>query len=167
MNNLSQVISFFIYLVLQVVFIRHWALFDVAFCFIYISFLLFLPFSMNLFLMMLIGFVTGITVDLFYDTLGVHAFSCVLLTYMRPYLANLIKPSGGYEANMKPYLSFMGFRWFLTYTVLLTTIHHLSLFFLEAWSMNLLFFTLSKAILSIVFTSFVIVLFQYIFYKEN
>ncbi|MCU0392064.1 MAG: Rod shape-determining protein MreD [Thermoflexibacter sp.] len=167
MNNLAQVISFFVYLILQVIFIRHWALFDIAFCFIYISFLLLLPFSIGPLLLMILGFMTGLVVDLFYDTLGIHAASCVFLAYMRPLITNLIKPSGGYEITMSPLLSNMGLRWFLTYTSLMTTLHHLPLFFIEAWGTHFFLFTLLKAIASIIFTSLVVVLFQYIFYKNG
>lgn len=167
MNNLSLVISSIAYLALQVVFIRHWALFDVAFCFVYISIMLFLPFQINNFWLMLLGFAVGFSVDVFYDTLGIHAACCVFVGYLRPYIANLIRPSGGYEAGMKPYLSIMGAQWFITYTAMLATIHHVPLFIIEAWDLHLLGFTLLKASFSIIFTSSVIILFQYLFYRNN
>lgn len=166
MNNITSIISGIIYFLLQVIFIRHWALFDVAFCFVYISVLLFLPITMNPLIVMLIGFGYGLLIDVFYDTLGIHAASCVLLTYTRNTITNLIKPSGGYDANTKPLLSYMGAQWFITYTLLLTTVHHLPLFFIEAWGVNMWFFTFFKALCSIIFTSSVIILFQYLFYRN-
>lgn len=167
MNNLSLVISSIAYLILQVIFIRHWALFDTAFCFVYISIMLSLPFQFNNFGLMLLSFAVGFSVDIFYDTLGIHTACCVFVGYLRPYIANLIRPSGGYEAGMKPYLSIMGLQWFITYTVMLTTIHHVPLFIIETWDLNLLGFTLLKAAFSIIFTSSVIILFQYLFYRNN
>lgn len=166
MNNLSSVISFITYLAFQVIFIRHWALFDLAFCFVYLSFLLFLPLQINPLLLLLLGFGMGFCIDMFYDTLGIHAACCVLVAYMRPRITSLIKPSGGYDVGMKPYLSIMGVQWFIIYTLLITTIHHLPLFMIEAWGANLLSFTLLKAFLSIIFTSSVVVMFQYLFYRS-
>jgi hypothetical protein len=166
MNNLSSIVSAVVYFLLQVIFIRHWVLFDVGFCFVYISWLLFLPISMNPLIQMLIGLVYGLSIDLFYDTVGIHAACCVLLTYTRTFITNLIKPSGGYDATAKPFLNYMGAQWFITYTLLLTSIHHLPLFFIEAWGVNMWFFTFLKALSSIVFTSSVMILFQYLFYKN-
>lgn len=116
---------------------------------------------------MAIGFVLGFCVDVFYDTLGIHTACCVFVGYLRPYIANLIRPSGGYEIAMKPYLSIMGARWFITYTVLLTTVHHLPLFIIEAWSFELFGLTLLKIVFSILFTSSVIIMFQYLFYRNK
>jgi hypothetical protein len=166
MSNLFSIFSAVVYFLLQVIFIRHWALFDVGFCFVYISMLLFLPIVINPLLIMVIGFGYGLFIDLFYDTIGIHAASCVLLCYSRSFITNLIKPSGGYDANAKPLLNYMGAQWFITYTFLLTTMHHIPLFFLEAWGVNMWFFTLLKAISSIFFTSSVIILFQYLFYRN-
>lgn len=166
MNYVATIFSGIIYLLLQVIFIRHWALFDVAFCFVYISVFLFLPITFNVLVVMLIGFGYGLLVDIFYDTMGIHAASCVLLGYMRPVITSWIKPSGGYDANTKPMLSYMGAQWFITYTLLLTTVHHLPLFFIEAWGLNMWFFTFIKVVCSITFTSSVIILFQYLFYRN-
>ncbi|TAH20371.1 MAG: Rod shape-determining protein MreD [Cytophagales bacterium] len=167
MNNLSSVLSSLAYLALQVLFIRHWALFDMAFCLVYISVMLLLPFQLSSLWLMAVGFVLGFCVDIFYDTLGIHAACCVFLGYLRPYIANLIRPSGGYEIAMKPYLSIMGLRWFVTYTALLTAVHHFPLFLIEAWSFHLFGFTLLKALFSTLFTSVVIVIFQYLFYRNK
>ena len=166
MNNLSSIINAVVYFLLQIIFIRHWALFDTAFCFVYISWLLFLPITMNPLLQMLIGFGYGFFIDLFYDTVGIHSACCVLLAYARTSITSLIKPSGGYDANAKPMLSYMGVQWFFTYTFLLTTIHHLPLFFIEAWGLDMWLFTFFKALSSILFTSSTIILFQYLFYRN-
>ena len=166
MNNISSIISAVVYFFLQVIFIRHWAMFDVAFCFIYVSVLLFLPIAMNPLLLMAVGFGYGLLIDLFYDTLGIHAAACVLLGYSRSFITNLLKPSGGYDATAIPFLNYMGAQWFITYTFLLVSIHHIPLFFIEAWGVNMWFFTFLKTISSVLFTSSVIVLFQYLFYRN-
>ena len=170
MNNLgvvAYVISFFVYCLLQVLFIRNWALFDVAFCFIHISFLLLLPFEFTAIMLMVLGFSLGFLTDIFYGTLGLHASACVLIAYLRPYILKLITPGGGYDNSMKPYVAVMGFRWFLTYTLSLVAIYNLCLFALEASTLMFWEFTLFKVVCSTAFTTVVMFIFQYLFYSER
>ena len=43
-----------------------------------------------------------IAIDIFYDSLGLHAFSCVLVMYVRNYWLTLITPQGGYDSSATP-----------------------------------------------------------------
>ncbi len=81
---LSAVFLFLLYLVLQILLVRNLVLFDYAFCFVYIACVLLLPNETSLTWLLLIGFVTGIIVDTFYNTLGMHAAATVLMAYCRP-----------------------------------------------------------------------------------
>src|SRR4028118_1471244 len=92
---------FIIYITLQVILIRNMVLFDVGFCFVYIAFLLLLPFDISKVMLLILGFSTGLLVDVFYDTIGIHAAACTLLAYIRPYVIMFTTPRGGYEANMR------------------------------------------------------------------
>lgn len=87
-------------------------LFDTGFCFIYLAFLLFLPIQMPPVLLLLLAFVTGFTLDIFYDTGGIHAAATVLLAYLRPYILLLLTPRDGYDQNDSVNLHIMGWRWF-------------------------------------------------------
>ncbi len=57
---IAQVFYFIIYLVLQVVLMQNVVLFDVAFCFFYIGFLLMLPFESGPVRLMLLGLLIGL-----------------------------------------------------------------------------------------------------------
>lgn len=170
MNNQNIpgiVISFFIYLLLQVTLVRNLVLFDVAFCYLYIIVILLLPFDMGKIMLMLLGFLCGLAVDVFYNTLGIHAFACVLVAFLKPYWTNAIPPRGGYEIGMKPSIKIMGFSWFLTYALPLIFIHHLAIFFIEAGGMHLFGFTIVKVMFSTLLTFIVIVILQYLFYQRR
>jgi hypothetical protein len=169
MNNfiVSQTLIGFVYLFLQVFFLRDVVLFDVSFCFAYIAFLLLFARETSAIPFLFICFFFGLFVDFFYKTIGVHAAACVLLAYARPYVLNWTAPSGGYETWMQPQVNIMGLQWFVTYTGLLTLIHHFMLFIVEMGSFHLIFFTLVKIIASSFFTVFLLVLFQYIFYPKK
>jgi hypothetical protein len=169
MNNLivSQILSIFIYTLLQVFFLRNIILFDVAFSFVYVAVLLLLSRDVNVIPLMVIGFFYGLFIDFFYSTIGVHAAACVLLAYMRPKVLSWTEPSGGYETWMQPQANIMGFQWFVIYTSLLTFFHHFVLFFLEVGTFRLFGFTFLKVIFSTIYTTILITLFQYIFYPKK
>lgn len=166
-NFIVQIFYFIIFLGIQVIILRNLALFNVSFCYIYVAFLLFLPFDAGRILLLFIGFFTGLVVDVFYDSLGMHAAASVLLMYLRPFWINLITPRGGYENEMNPTLNFMGFQWFSTYALPLIFVHHMALFFIETGGANLIFYTALKAISSTFFTFIILVVIQYLFYSSR
>ena len=100
--NIIQVISFFIYLLYQVLILKNIVLFNTAFCFLYVAYLFFLPVEANPLFLMIAGFLMGFAIDIFYDSLGLHAFSCVLVMYVRNYWLTLITPQGGYDSSATP-----------------------------------------------------------------
>jgi hypothetical protein len=163
---ITVVISFFAYILAQALFLKNFILFDTAFCFVYIGFILMLPLEIGPLLLMLISFGTGFTVDLFYDSIGVNAAASVFIGFLRPYWLNIITPRGGYEEIVIPNLKTIDFGWFLTYSIPLIFLHHSVLFYLEAGGFALFFFTLTKVFFSTILTFFILVLTQYLFYKK-
>jgi hypothetical protein len=163
---ISVIVSFFVYILVQVLILKNFILFDTAFCFVYVAFILLLPLEMGPLLLMFVAFATGFSVDLFYDSLGVNAAAGVFMAFVRPYWLRLITPRGGYEDIEIPNLKTMDFGWFFTYSLPLIFIHHAVLFYLEAGGFSLFFITLSKVFFSTILTFFVIVLSQYLFYKK-
>jgi hypothetical protein len=161
--RIMQAVSFFIYLFYQVLILKNIVLFNTAFCFLYVAYLLFLPVDSNPLLLMLAGFLLGLTVDIFYDSLGLHAFACVFVMYMRNYWLASITPQGGYDTNDTPSISAHGMQWFLVYTIPLVFIHHAVLFYIEAGGFGMFWFTLWKVITSTIFTTVVTLIVQYLF----
>jgi len=164
MNPFSQILNFVVYIGVQVLMVRNLVLFDRGFCFIYIAALLLLPFEISSTGLMLIGFGTGLMVDIFYDTLGMHTAACVLLMFLRQLWVNLLTPRGGYENAYYPSLKVMGVEWFATYALPLLLIHHFFLFYLETGGFEFFFFTLTKVLASVAFTFLTILITQYLFY---
>ena len=78
-----QIIIFLAYVAIQVLFVRNLVLFDTAFCFVYVAFLLLIPLETGPLILMLLGFLTGFVIDIFYDSLGIHSAACVLLTFIQ------------------------------------------------------------------------------------
>lgn len=155
------VISFVVYLLAQVMLFRQLVLFNTAFCFLYVAFVLMLPIETNNLALMFIAFVMGFLVDVFYDSLGLHTMSLVLIAYLRNDWLVTITPQGGYDAGEGPTLAANGLQWFLVYTLPLLFIHHFVLFFTEAGGFRVFWFTMSKVMSSLLFTLFVVLFLQY------
>ncbi|WP_026996516.1 hypothetical protein [Flectobacillus major] len=164
-NIIPQILTFVFYLLLQVFFVRQLVLFDYAFCFVYIAAILLLPFETSRLQLVVLGFLAGVFVDIFYNTIGANAAAATLVAYLRPSVITLLTPQRGYDERQVLTLRSMGFTWFLSYLGVLTFIHHLVLFMLEASDWGLFFHVLLKVAASMIFTNFVIVIVQF-FRKE-
>lgn len=160
-SGIFSVVYFFVYLLAQVMLFRQLVLFNTAFCLIYVAFILLLPVETNPLVLMLAGFLLGFSIDIFYDSLGLHALSLVLVGYLRNFWLTTITPQGGYNAGDGPTLAANGLQWFVVYSLPLVFIHHLVLFFTEAGSFSVFWYTMSKVMTSLMFTMTVILLFQY------
>jgi hypothetical protein len=145
--------SFLLFIGSQVLFVRTLVFFDLAFCFVYTTFILLLPISTPRLLYMFIAFFTGFFVDMFYDTLGIHAAACVLMAYTRQFVFRALTPAGGYDDNQEININNLGIQWIVSYLLVMNLIHHLALFLIEASSYSLIFQSLGKAILSAIYTT--------------
>ena len=165
--SLTHFLQFFIFIALQIFLVQYLVLFNTGFCFIYIAFLLFLPIQLPPVILLLMGFTTGITIDTFYDTAGIHAGACVLLTYVRPYVLRFLTPRDDYDANDSVNVRLMGWGWFVTYALVLIFLHHLLLFFLELGGFKTIGFTLLKVVASTLYTFTVVVILQLLFFSAR
>lgn len=164
---ITQIGAFFGYALLQVFFLDGAVLFGYAFCWVYVSFLLFLPFNTDRILLLFLAFFFGLFVDVFYDTLGVNIAACLTLAYTRKWVLELFSPSGGYEPQQRPLLTDMRLSWFASYTLTLLFVHHLVLFSVEVASIQQIGTILLKTVSSVAFTFITILLFQYLFYQKT
>ena len=161
--GIPQIVAFFVYLLYQVMILQNVVLFHTAFCFLYVAYLLLLPVETNPLALMGIGFVMGFAVDMFYESIGLHAFACVFVMYVRNYWLSSITPQGGYDSNVTPSMALGGFQWFVVYALPLVFVHHLMLFYMEAGGFGMFWFTLWKTIVSTFFTTLVILIAQFLF----
>jgi len=163
---LVNVIRWFILLCIQVLLLRNLSFYDLATPFTYILFLLLLPFGTPNLLLYLIAFGTGLTLDAFYDTLGVHTAACVTLAFVRILFISVSVSRDNFD-EPEPSLGNMGFKWFLLYALLCTFSHHLVLFLLEAFKLTELSYTLLRCLVSGIFTLFTVILIEFIFYNRK
>jgi len=120
--------------------------------YVYIMIILLLPPAMPSWLILVISFLTGLIVDLFMGSPGMHASATLLAGFSRPFVLRLIAPRDGYDTASDLSMAVYGFRWYLVYSAIIVIIHHTALFYLEVFGFSGFFRTLLRVILSSVFT---------------
>jgi rod shape-determining protein MreD len=133
--------------------------------YVYILFILLLPFEIPAWMVLLLSFSMGITIDFFSGTPGIHTSSTVLAGFVRPYVLRVVSPRDGYESGPDPSMSSYGFRWFFSYTLLIVLIHHIALFYLEVFRFADFFRTMLRIILSTLFSLIFILIIE--FYRRG
>jgi rod shape-determining protein MreD len=134
--------------------------------YIYVLFVLLLPFTTPKLLLLLSAFLIGLTIDLFMGTPGVHSSATVLMAFSRSFVMALFSPREGYQAGTYPRLTQFGLEWFVKYTVMLVLIHHFTLFYLEVFTFSHFFNTLFRAFVSSVLTSLILIFSQYFIFRR-
>lgn len=158
---LSTALLFVLYLALQILLVRNLVLFDYGFCFVYIACILLLPNDISRTWLLLIAFATGLIVDTFYNTLGMHTAATVLMAYCRSFVVGAQIDVPGLETRIEFTVRELGVGAFFRYVFILALIHHTALFFIEASSLTLLIPTLIRVGASTLFTTVSIVLIQF------
>src|SRR5438132_9721492 len=109
-NLILYLIAFILYVLAQA-FFKNLVLFNTGFCFLYVAFVLLLPIETSKLTLMSVGFVMGFVIDIFYNSLGLHALTMVFTAYVRNYWLGIITPQGGYDAGAVPDLKSNGVQW--------------------------------------------------------
>lgn len=100
--------------------------------YIYYLFILWLPFGISRQWLLVIGFLTGLTLDYFMMTPGLHAAASLLIAYVRPFLIQILTPRDSSEFNYRePSPQAMQWTPYAIYVLILTLLHHGYLVFLE------------------------------------
>ncbi len=127
----------------------------------YILFILVFPFSANRSLFLLIAFLSGLTIDMFGNSGGIHAAASLVVAYFRPIaLRFTFGVSYEYNAIKLPNVSFYERVVFITSLVFL---HHIILFSLEVFNISSILYILKKTLFTGIFTSLLCLAFNILF----
>ena len=162
-----QIIRFVVLVLLQVLVINHIRLGGYVHPYIYLIFIMLLPFSTPKWQLLVLGFALGLSVDLFTGTPGLHAGATTLMAFCRPSIIKLISGNQKFENIPEPNIGQLGGIWFLRYALLMVLIHHFALFFLESFSIRLIGQVLLRILLSVPVSTFLIMMILYIFKSEK
>lgn len=165
---LRNIIRFVLLLLLQVFVLNEIRLHQLVGLNLYMLFVLLLPFNMPRPALMLIALLMGLSMDMFMNTMGMHAAACVFIAYLRPFIINILSPQGGFETTQKtPSMTSMGVSQFLTYIAILVFLHNLVYFPLEVFSLASFFYLLLKILLSTAASIILIVFYELLFFSKK
>jgi hypothetical protein len=134
---------------------------------IYPIFILLLPLRTPRPLVIFLGFLIGLSVDIFYDSPGVHASASVFTAFLRPLILSIIEPRGGYNTNYSPTKKRMGFTWFLQYSSMLMFVHLFYYFSVEAFTLVYIVSILGNTFISFFLSMIFVLMYQFIFNPED
>jgi hypothetical protein len=134
---------------------------------VYVLFILLLPFETPRWLLLISAFFLGLFIDMFGHTIGLHTAACTLIGFARPWVQNIASSKQEYEPGLQPGIRGLGFRWFITYSMILISLHHIVIYFLEEFSFMHALNTLLYVIANVVFTTAAVLLAQLLFFRPK
>jgi rod shape-determining protein MreD len=96
------VFNFVTFILLQVLLLNNLQFNEFLNPYAYLLFIITLPFSTPRWLLLTLGFLTGFTIDVFLNTLGIHAAAAVFAAFLRPFILSSFAPRDGYEQGTLP-----------------------------------------------------------------
>ena len=170
-NWISILIRFVILLVLQVAVFER-VKFDLGILsytniFIYPLWIMLLPFKMPKPVILIGAFIMGMTIDLFYDSPGVHAAALVFSAYLRDFVLRIIEPDIGYEPDQPFNIRRLGLIWYISYASIFLLLHLFVYFSVEVFSFVYFYEIMLSTITSLIFSLFIVVFFVLIFNPKS
>lgn len=169
MNNpvILNIFRFIILIFIQVLVLNNIRIGGSVNPYLYVLFILLLPFETPGWLLLVSSFLLGLSVDLFSHTPGMNAAASVFMAFCRPAMIRFLMGSKSIEPGLEPGIKDMGFKWFFFYALSLVFVHHLVLFYIEIFRFNEFIQTLYRVLLSTIATIVLILLVEYLFVKKE
>jgi len=156
----EQIFNFMALFLIQLPLLYRITLGDRVFGFFYIGFLVLIPFRISRPYLLLAGFFSGLLVDAFSNTPGIHAGACVLTMYIRDLWLKIVIDDTEELTNLN-HISLKK-TGLLLYAFPLVLIHHLIIFLVENGGLHLFGMLISKTILSSLFSFTIIFVLNYL-----
>jgi hypothetical protein len=120
---------------LQILALNNVNVFNVGFPMLYPMIVILLPIRQPVFVILMAAFCTGLSIDFFTNTGGLHAAALTFMGFVRISILNKLEPQAEYGKEDTPGLRKFGWRWMLIYTALLIFAHHFTFFLIEESSL--------------------------------
>lgn len=164
---IKHVIRFVLLILLQV-----WVLDKVSFDgfgipYAYVMFILLLPFDINKSLMLILAFFTGLVMDIFGNTLGLHTASLVLLAFARPGVLHFYFPRLETQIGEEPGIAKLGLMGFIKYALTLILLFQVALVYLEVFSFRHFFTLLWESVYGAIATTFAVTVLELLFARRK
>jgi rod shape-determining protein MreD len=111
------------------------------------------------------GFLTGIVMDSFMDTPGMHTLATTFIAYLRIFFLRATLSKEQSDIIKQPDIASIGITGFLFYAGTFTFIHHTILFFAQAFTFHEFWACMQRIIFSSATTLLLIVLVHFLFFR--
>lgn len=168
-DPIKQLFRFILFILVQALVLNHMPpLHRFITPYLYYLFILWLPFRTSRSTLLILGFVTGLALDFFTKTPGLHAAPCVLIAFIRPFLIEILVPKETKELSLgSPSRSTMGPAPYALYVIMLTLFHHIYLVFLEWMQFGTLSYFAGKIAFTTLVSLLLIVITELLFNKRG
>lgn len=129
---LSFLLLFVVLVLAQVTIFNHIWLFGMAMPLVFIYFIISLPVATPTNWMLTLGFITGLTVDIFSNTAGLNALSCTILAGLRHPVLRLYMPREEDMTNPVPSMRSVGTATYTKYMLTMTVIYCIVYFVIDS-----------------------------------
>lgn len=150
----EQLLNLVLLLLVQLPLVHRITLFDKAFGFFYVGFLLLLPRTLSRSYLMVIGFFSGLLVDLFSNTPGIHASASVFIMFIRTFWLSVVNDDWQEMTNIN--ITALKKTGFVFFVYPLVFVHHFMLFVVENGGFHLFGMVISRVFFSSIFSTLVI-----------
>lgn len=141
-------------------------LIDLPNIYVFIFFIIILPYNFNKYYLLLISFFLGLFMDISNFTPGIHTIASTFIGYFRQYLLKLYAPSIKYENEELFSYKKYGIAWFLKYYISMIFIFELIVFFLQYFSFHRFIDSISRLLLATLL-SFIFIFIFYLFFEKR
>ncbi len=163
----KNILRFVILVLLQVLVFNNISLWGYITPYPFLFFLLLLRVDINKITLLFIGFFTGLTIDIFQNTLGMQAAAVTAMVFARPFVLRFYFKTVEFQPKEEPNINRLKFGGFLKYTFTLVFIHSFVLFLLETFSLKGLPVILEKSFFSAMVTTAVIMIIEMLLVKKE
>ncbi len=166
-NVMKFIIMFVLLIPAQALIFNHLILFNVALPLVFIYLIVCLPVTLSTNWSITIGFLTGLAVDIFSDTLGVNALACTTLAAARKPVYHLYM---SYDDDLSAQclsIATMGSAAFMKYLLTMVVLYCLMVFSIEAFQFFNLKLLLLRTICSSIFTFIIIYAIDSLSFKRS
>ena len=148
MINFYYLKLFLVYILIQIFVLNEVVFSSYIIPFLYLTIILSIPKGKSILFLMIISFVTGLTIDIFEGQLGLHSTSCIIIAFLRPKILSILSNSKTLSNEDNIRLTNLGALQFLVYASTLIFLHSLILFIIVDFEIGNIFNLIIKTMLS-------------------
>jgi len=165
-NWIPLSVRFILLLLLQVIIFKRiqidWSILSFGHVIIYPLWVMLAPIKIPKSVLLIGAFIMGLTIDMFYDSPGVHAAALVFTAFLRDFILKIIEPDKGYNIDRAISLKQLGFLWFISYAGIFMLIHLFFYFSVEAFSFIYMYEIIMSTFISLIISVIIMIAYSLI-----